>query len=140
SSGELRVFYGPVSLTITFTPVNSTVEFLETGLPSGTIWSVTLNGITKQSTNSTVVFDVPYGTKLNYTINLPSGYWTVSSPSPLTVKEHSLVLPVPVFHKVSNNSPYYFFILIFIFLITGIGMLSVFIVSRLSSIHRRFNK
>ncbi|MEM4067534.1 MAG: hypothetical protein QXV17_11835 [Candidatus Micrarchaeaceae archaeon] len=140
SSGELRVFYGPVSLTITFTPVNSTVEFLETGLPSGTIWSVTLNGITKQSTNSTVVFDVPYGTKLNYTINLPSGYWTVSSPSPLTVKEHSLVLPVPVFHKVSNNSPYYFFILIFIFLIIGIGMLSVLIVSRLSSIHRRFNK
>jgi hypothetical protein len=54
-------------------PQYYSVTFTETGLPSGTSWSVTLNGTKESSTSSTIVFSVLNGT-YSYTVNSVSGY------------------------------------------------------------------
>lgn len=41
---------GPGTITATFKPLTSTLTFTEQGLPSGTIWSVTLGGVSYFST------------------------------------------------------------------------------------------
>jgi hypothetical protein len=47
-----------------------TITFTETGLPMGTLWSVTFNGVTKSSTTNSITFTgVPAG---NYTWNASS--------------------------------------------------------------------
>jgi len=49
------------------------VTFHETGLPSGTPWSVTLNGITESSTGASISFWDPNGTYA-FTVGSVSGY------------------------------------------------------------------
>ncbi len=74
------------------------VMFSESGLPSGTSWSVTLNGATETSTSSTITFNEPNGT-YSYTVSTPisggSGvrYVTVSSGS-VTVNGNNAAVPV----------------------------------------------
>ncbi|MGC8631961.1 MAG: YncE family protein [Thermoprotei archaeon] len=76
--------YYPDSMTIIFpgavapTPTSYAVSFTESGLPSGTSWSVTLNGQTQSSTTFTITFTVPAGT-YQYSVVSVSGY--SSSPS-----------------------------------------------------------
>ncbi len=66
------------------------ITFAEAGLPSGTGWSVTLNGTQQDSTTSTVTFSEPNGTYTftigsvtGYAANPASGYVTVAG-KPLT--------------------------------------------------------
>ena len=47
-----------------------TVTFTESGLPTGTQWSVTLNGTTKSSSSTTITFTVPNG-EYNYSAASP---------------------------------------------------------------------
>ncbi|MGA8302525.1 MAG: hypothetical protein WA691_01480 [Thermoplasmata archaeon] len=61
-NGSVLVNGGGAMLSIAFVRAEFTVTFYETGLASGTLWSVTLDGITETSTNSTVVFSVVNGT------------------------------------------------------------------------------
>ncbi|HUZ80281.1 MAG TPA: protease pro-enzyme activation domain-containing protein [Thermoplasmata archaeon] len=60
--GQVTVNGAPVSVSVQFTIVEYSVVFTETGLPSGTSWSVTLNGATQASTTSTLTFTEPNGT------------------------------------------------------------------------------
>ena len=60
------------------------ITFTESGLPSGTSWSVTLNGTTESSTTSTIVFSEINGT-YKYTVNSISGYTVSSSSGSITV-------------------------------------------------------
>jgi len=73
SSGTFTVNGANVNVAITFTLVTYTVTFTENGLPSGTSWSVTLNNITKTSTNATVTISEPNGS-YSYIIPSISGY------------------------------------------------------------------
>jgi len=43
------------------------VNFTEVGLPPGTAWNVTLNGVTESSSNSSIIFTVPNG-EYNYSV------------------------------------------------------------------------
>jgi len=61
-----------------------TVTFTETGLPSGTSWSVTFNGTTESSSTNTITFSVPNGT-YSYTIGSVSGYTASPSSGSITV-------------------------------------------------------
>jgi YVTN family beta-propeller protein len=63
---------------VSFTLVTYQLNFTETGIPSGTDWSVTLNGVNHHSTNVTVTFIEPNGT-YNYTVGALPGY--VPNPS-----------------------------------------------------------
>jgi uncharacterized repeat protein (TIGR02543 family) len=56
---------GPGTITANFVtapPPTYTVTFQESNLPSGTAWSVTLNGVTHTSTTNTITFNVAAGT------------------------------------------------------------------------------
>ncbi|MCL4326456.1 MAG: YncE family protein [Candidatus Thermoplasmatota archaeon] len=75
SSGSITVNGRNTEQNISFTIATKyTVDFTETGLSTGTSWSVTLNTIyTKSSINNTVIFNVVNGT-YNYTIGIVHGY------------------------------------------------------------------
>jgi len=72
-SGIFTVNGGNVNIAITFSPVTYTVTFIQNGLPSGTSWSITFNGITLSSTNPTITFNEPNGS-YSYIISGISGY------------------------------------------------------------------
>jgi hypothetical protein len=82
-SGSMTVSGKPVSQNETFTKTSSksttsyAVTFMESGLLSGTTWSVTLNGSTQSSTTATITFQEANGS-YSYTVGTVSGY-TVSS-------------------------------------------------------------
>jgi len=84
SSGSITVNGFNMNLAITFTLVTYTVTFTESGLPSGTSWSVTLNEITKSSTTNTITFSIPNGT-YSYSIGSVNGYTTSPSSGTITV-------------------------------------------------------
>jgi len=88
-----------VTRTVYFTLENAVVPsysltFVETGLPQGTTWSVTLNGTTTFSSSSTVVFQVTNGswswgvpTVTTYRASPATGNVVVSgAPSSVTVR------------------------------------------------------
>ncbi len=88
SSGGVTVNGSAQSVAITFTPSvipTYTVTFTESGLPSGTSWSVTQNGSTHPSTSGTVTFTEPNGT-YSFTVGSVSGYTPSPSSGSLTVK------------------------------------------------------
>jgi hypothetical protein len=66
-----------VTFTTTVAPAFN-VTFTESGLPSGTMWNVTVADSTNSSTSSTVGFREPSGTYA-YRIGLVAGYFTTDS-------------------------------------------------------------
>ena len=76
----------PVPVTVKFAEVLYKVTFTETGLPSGSAWSVTLNGVTNTSTSSTIVLMEPNG---SYTFSVSTtnpAYGPSAATSTFTVK------------------------------------------------------
>ncbi len=73
SSGFLTVNGADVRQVVTFSPVTYAVTFTETGLPSGTTWSVTLGGSTQFSSTSSVIFQDPNGT-YSFGVGTVTGY------------------------------------------------------------------
>lgn len=74
--GSLLVGSTPgIAVNITFVPTSTTypVRFNETGLPSGTTWSVSLGGAVNRSSGTTIGFQEPNGT-YSFTVAPPSGY------------------------------------------------------------------
>jgi len=62
NTGSIMASGSNVNQVITFTPVTPTlytITFKESGLPSGTSWSVTLNRVTETSTTNTITFHEP---------------------------------------------------------------------------------
>ena len=92
SNGDVYVsnFYQGTISIITTGPAPSTypVSFSQTGPPTGTNWSVTLNGQTLSSTISTVTFTEPNGTYI-FTVGTVSGYTASPSSGSVTVRGSS---------------------------------------------------
>jgi len=87
SSGSITVEGADTSQAITFTPIRATynVAFVESGLPSGTSWSVTFNGSTLSSGTATISFPgVPNGT-YSFTVAARTGYTIAPSSGSITV-------------------------------------------------------
>ena len=84
SSGTVTVNGAAAGVTITFTQVTYSVTFTESGLPSGTSWSVTMNGSTLSSTSTTITFTEPNGTYA-FTVGAVAGYSSVPSSGSITV-------------------------------------------------------
>ncbi len=72
-SGSVTVLGTNPTVPITWTAFTYTVTFTETGLPSGTSWSITLNGVPQGSTTTTIAFAEPNGTWA-YTVGTVAGY------------------------------------------------------------------
>jgi len=71
--GQVSVSGAPVGMAISFGIATWSVGFTESGLPSGTSWSVTLNQSTNSSILGTISFAVPNGT-YSYLIQPVAGY------------------------------------------------------------------
>ncbi len=94
-SGSFTVNGVNVQESVIFTQIMYSVSFTESGLPSGTSWSVTLNGLTETSMNSTIMFKVPYGT-YTYSISIPSGYKTSKPSGTITTNQSSTSVSIVV--------------------------------------------
>src|SRR6266568_3599353 len=73
SSGSVTVTGADVGTSIAFTQVTYSVMFAETGLSTGTSWSVTLASVSHSSATTSVMFSEPNGTYM-YTVGSPTGY------------------------------------------------------------------
>ncbi len=77
------------------------VVFIESGLPAGYAWSVTLNGTTLTTTGSSITFHLPDG-EYAYTVTLPSGYSASPSSGHVDVSGGSVTESITV---TSTSSP-----------------------------------
>lgn len=92
-TGSVVVNNASVFTHIAFSPINTatyTVTFFESGLPSGTSWSVTFNGAAESSTTNTIAFTEPNGT-YTFSLSAPSGYTVSPSSGALVVQGKEMV-------------------------------------------------
>jgi photosystem II stability/assembly factor-like uncharacterized protein len=107
SSGTITLNGKNITQAVIFTPITTTeytVTFTESGLPSGTSWSVTLNGTMESSTTNTITFTEPYGT-YSFSVTLPSGYKTISSSGEITTTQSSTNVPISVTSVTKTTTP-----------------------------------
>ena len=82
------------------------VTFTETGLPSGTSWSVTLNGQTESSTTSTIVFTGLSNGTYSYTVSSVSGYTLSPSSGSINIHGSNTSKSITFTHNPSKKSPF----------------------------------
>ncbi|HSV50295.1 MAG TPA: hypothetical protein VLH35_08250, partial [Candidatus Acidoferrales bacterium] len=88
-------------LTRAISTSTSTVTFIETGLASGTRWSVVLNGATVSSTTNSVVFtNIADGT-YSYSMASPGGYIAANSAGSVTVSGSDITVSA-LFYALGN--------------------------------------
>ena len=90
SSGYLNVSGNSASLSIVFTEVFYRVTFQETGLPSNTLWTVTVNNQIYQTTNGSVVITAHNGS-FSYVVATESGYKATPSSGTVDLGYSSVV-------------------------------------------------
>lgn len=107
TAGNLMVNDTPVDIGVQFTPIppgTYPVIFAETGLASGTMWSVTLNGAAKSTGTGYLVFAEPNGT-YSFTIASVSGYSLKTISGMITVKEGAPITTVAFTPVKSSTTP-----------------------------------
>lgn len=107
SSGNVTVDNANASESILFTPnvngIAHTAIFSETGLPTGTVWSVTFNGVTKATNSTEIVFKVQNGV-YGYTVNGVAGYISSPSSGTIDIENSSVVQPVLFISTLSGTA------------------------------------
>jgi len=104
-SGKAEVFVtNEGSYTVSIIEVLCTVTFTETGLPTGTSWSVTLNGALESSTTTTIRFNVTDG-KYGYTMGVVPGY-APAPPSGLVTASGAAVGVTVAFTQVTYTATF----------------------------------
>ncbi len=90
SSGFLNVSGNSVSLSIGFTEVFYRITFQETGLASGSLWTITVNNQLYQTANGTVIIAAHNGT-FNFVAATESGYTATPSSGSVALGYSSVV-------------------------------------------------
>jgi len=93
AGGSVVVSGAAVPKSVTFGLVTYIVPFTETGLPSGTNWSVVLEGVSRDSTGTTITFTEPNGSYSFTVLNVP-GYTVKPSSGNLLVNGAALAQPI----------------------------------------------
>jgi hypothetical protein len=86
-SGVVPVNGSAVSVSVMFAPPTAatyTVTFVETGLPGGTSWSVTLNGVAQSGIGASLAFVLMNGS-YTYIVGSVTGYTSSPSSGPIMV-------------------------------------------------------
>ena len=99
--GSINAYSFVLDQSSTSPPAKYTVTFTESGLPSGTSWSVTLGGTTNSGTGS-ISFSEPNGT-YSYSVGAVSGYTSSPSSGSLTVNGAAVSQAI-AFSKVTTPS------------------------------------
>jgi thermopsin len=100
STGDVVVSGAAVNVTVSFVAVFS-VTFAETGLPSGTDWTVTFGGAESTLATPQIVFQVPNG-QFAFTIPVVPGYASSVTVGSILVDGAPFVEPV---HFAANTTP-----------------------------------
>ncbi|MDG6988714.1 MAG: hypothetical protein JRN21_05235 [Nitrososphaerota archaeon] len=93
SSGTVTVNEAPAGVSLAFAPLKYLVTFSETGLASGTLWSVDLNGTTASSTAASLAFNEVNGT-YQFTVPHVSGYVVSPTSGSVTVAGANATVPL----------------------------------------------
>jgi hypothetical protein len=83
-TGQVTTSGSALVVQLVFTPASYAVTFSQTGLPSGTAWSVTVNGTVISGSSGAVGTSLPNGT-YPYTVNPIAGYTITPSSGVITV-------------------------------------------------------
>ena len=100
-NGTLTVKGSSVAVNIKFSELQFSLQFNETGLPTGSQWSVSLNGTTESSTSNNISFLVLPGT-YTYLIIPPPGYTTTQLSGEVRVVDPPLYVNT-VFYQEKYN-------------------------------------
>jgi DNA-binding beta-propeller fold protein YncE len=87
--GEFEVRGGAVEETVSFSLVTYSVTFTEAGLPSGSLWSVTLSGATQTGTADIVFVGLTNGTR-TFTVGVVTGYDSTPNQGTVTTQGTSI--------------------------------------------------
>ncbi len=79
ASGQVSIRGRPVDIVINFYLVLYTITFVETGLPLGSLWSVSMNITTVDSTTNQIVFHLTNYSNYLFTVNPSQGYTATPS-------------------------------------------------------------
>jgi hypothetical protein len=106
AASKITVDGAAIAQAIQFAPAAGTyaIAFAEAGLPSGTNWTVTFNGITSFTTAGSISFDVGNGTYA-YAVGTVLGYSSSPSSGSLIVNGHGLSESVQFSASSSTSHP-----------------------------------
>ncbi|MCL4307772.1 MAG: thermopsin family protease [Candidatus Thermoplasmatota archaeon] len=93
SSGTVSVSGAATRVAVNFYQVESSVEFTERGLASGTVWSVTLGSQRETVTTSSIVFSETNG-NYGWSVGVPSGYAVSQGSGNVTVSGSGVTVNV----------------------------------------------
>ncbi|MEM0129734.1 MAG: hypothetical protein QXG65_06210, partial [Thermoplasmata archaeon] len=85
SSGQVAVDGAPVHVLLTFRPTTYRVTFQESGLPAGTVWSVTFRGARNSTDGPSISLLAPNGTS-RYLLSPVPGWTTANSSGAVVVQ------------------------------------------------------
>jgi hypothetical protein len=92
-TGSSTVQGGDELVDVTFARVTYPLVFVETGLPTGTMWGASVGGTTISGRNASLVAAEPNGT-VSFSVLPIAGYSTTGSMSPVTVSGAGQSLPI----------------------------------------------
>ena len=124
--GSVIVIGTATSIPIAWTRVTYSIMFTETGLSTGTNWSVTLNGVQHYSTGSAINFTEPNGT---YSFSIGNVTFHTASPSSGSISiAGANVVQTISFSRSFRGSP--FFIIIVVAVIAAIAVVVIALLVR----------
>ncbi len=88
--GGITYDWYPLAAPVGTAPPTYTVTLTETGLPSGTSWSATLNGVLQSSTTPSITFTVPAGSYA-YLVAGISGYTVFPNSGTISVSANYMI-------------------------------------------------
>ncbi len=89
SVSSFTVAGAPLTESVVFRPVTFTVTFTETGLPSGTSWTVVIGGVAHASTGSSITLEEP-NASYQFAVGAVSGFSASPSTGTFTVDGSSV--------------------------------------------------
>ncbi len=91
--GSVTVQGGAASVSVEWSPTTYTLTFLETGLPSGQLWGVTIFGSLESSANPAIALTASNGTYY-YLVEAVGGWAPVAYSGTVSIRGGSAVVPI----------------------------------------------
>ncbi len=105
-AGPVEVNGKPVPVYVAFSQLKYKVTFNEVGLPNGTMWRVTLNGVEHNVTGNSFSIYLPNGT-YHYSIGSVNGYSVTNGTGNITMKGTGASITIKFSQSTSSPTTFY---------------------------------
>ncbi|MGP6220617.1 hypothetical protein [Caldiplasma sukawensis] len=105
-AGPVEVTGRPVTVYIAFTQLKYKFTFNEVGLPNGTMWKITLNGVEHNVTGNSFSIYLPNGTYY-YSVGSINGYSLTNGTGNITMKGTSVSITIKFTQSTSSSITFY---------------------------------